>query len=446
MKLALVLLVLICMGNAVAAAQTFPETRDFNGWLIYNTTNSPLTDNELMTLTLDRDDNAWIGTAKGRVIKFDRHNWNVYRFYSDKDTIIHGDSNVIIVGSDREVISPVQALTVDTNNNIWMGWNGGVRKFTGNWNEITSTGSELDEAVTSIEVAPDQTIWFAVSNRWLARYNSSGWSIMPAVPYITVKRLAIDRNGNPTIIHDDPYYPHVTGLGKYDGSSWSTFKPADMGFTTDGFGEDFFGALTVDKRGDLWIAAGDGVARWRNGERTIFKYPSNISRVNAVDFDPSGNLWLGTATGLVKYDFSTTTYYTVENSGLPNRDVTGVKVDRNGVVWMSTWGGLALFDPKGVLDVPQGSNDMEASTLQAGISPNAITDRATIHVHSNAHGSLHVSLGNSLGRETAVVYDGELDAGDHAIGFDATGIPAGTYFLRVGNGAHVLTLPVMVLH
>jgi hypothetical protein len=29
---------------------------------------------------------------------------------------------------------------------------------------------------------------------------------------------------------------------------------------------------------------------------------------------------------------------------------------------------------------------------------------------------------------------------------DATGIPAGTYFLRVSNGAHVLTLQVMVLH
>jgi hypothetical protein len=41
-----------------------------------------------------------------------------------------------------------------------------------------------------------------------------------------------------------------------------------------------------------------------------------------------------------------------------------------------------------------------------------------------------------------MAFDSEFDAA----GFDATDISAGTDFLRVSNGANVLTLPIIVLY
>jgi hypothetical protein len=53
----------------------------------------------------------------------------------------------------------------------------------------------------------------------------------------------------------------------------------------------------------------------------------------------------------------------------------------------------------------------------------------------------HVTLAvfNTLGQQVARLVDGEVEAGNHAVSFDALGLASGVYFYRLHAGAHTQT-------
>lgn len=56
-----------------------------------------------------------------------------------------------------------------------------------------------------------------------------------------------------------------------------------------------------------------------------------------MEFDGSGNLWIGTNIGLYKFDLATNdfTSYTIEE-GLTNNFINSILVDDNNNFWIST--------------------------------------------------------------------------------------------------------------
>src|SRR5262249_47943743 len=71
------------------------------------------------------------------------------------------------------------------------------------------------------------------------------------------------------------------------------------------------------------------------------------NRVNAVYFDRSNAMWVGTQNGLNKFDRTTGrfTAYT-RRDGLPGNAVGCVLEDNSGDLWMSTNNGVARFNPQ----------------------------------------------------------------------------------------------------
>src|ERR1700757_4559396 len=68
--------------------------------------------------------------------------------------------------------------------------------------------------------------------------------------------------------------------------------------------------------------------------------------VNAVYFDHSGAMWVGTQDGLDKFDAKTRrfeSYY--ERDGLGGNVVSCILEDERGKLWMSTNNGLSVLDP-----------------------------------------------------------------------------------------------------
>jgi len=57
--LVLGLVVLLVIGSAVAASSQTPE------WIVYDTANSGLPDDQIVALAIDEQGNEWIGTAGG---------------------------------------------------------------------------------------------------------------------------------------------------------------------------------------------------------------------------------------------------------------------------------------------------------------------------------------------------------------------------------------------
>jgi PAS domain S-box-containing protein len=88
------------------------------------------------------------------------------------------------------------------------------------------------------------------------------------------------------------------------------------------------------------------------GKFTVYRHssaPGSLSsdEVDAVCIDHAGAIWVGTHSGLDRFDRQTGTFadYT-ERDGLPNSNLTGILEDNQGNLWLSTNNGLSRFDPR----------------------------------------------------------------------------------------------------
>jgi len=113
--------------------------------------------------------------------------------------------------------------------------------------------------------------------------------------------------------------------------------------------------LAIDKAGNKWIGFTNSlpnspaaVAKYNNiGGFWNYYCSSNTpafpnNRVNAIACDSSGNVWIGTLAGLVKYDGSIFTRYTTTN-GLPDNNILAIECKGN-MVYIGTIAGLSRFN------------------------------------------------------------------------------------------------------
>jgi signal transduction histidine kinase/ligand-binding sensor domain-containing protein len=86
-------------------------------------------------------------------------------------------------------------------------------------------------------------------------------------------------------------------------------------------------------QGDRWTARDHGIDFWREGEGL----PQ--SRIRAIVQTRDGYLWLGTDSGLVRFNGSSFTAYTVDTGSLRDNEVWAIKEDDEGGLWIGTYGG-----------------------------------------------------------------------------------------------------------
>jgi ligand-binding sensor domain-containing protein len=109
--------------------------------------------------------------------------------------------------------------------------------------------------------------------------------------------------------------------------------------------------LIVD--GDiLWLATSGGVVRWQPEKDEFWKYTTLDGLVSnnvlCLSLGQDGYLWIGTDSGINKFDGSTwTTYYDI---GLPTNSIDDIAIDKEGRIWVA---GSYYFTTNS--DVAQGS-------------------------------------------------------------------------------------------
>ena len=70
--------------------------------------------------------------------------------------------------------------------------------------------------------------------------------------------------------------------------------------------------------------------------------PHNICLSIAIDRD--NVKWIGTLEGLCRYDGNQWTIYNTDNCPLPGNQINSLAIDAEGLLWMATDGGVAVFD------------------------------------------------------------------------------------------------------
>ncbi len=116
--------------------------------------------------------------------------------------------------------------------------------------------------------------------------------------------------------------------------------------------------ITQDSAGFLWIATQDGLSRYDGYKITTFKSSSpgsnsiSINTISTIKSDKNGNLWVGTWGGGVNFiDTKTgkiTVYKNIQGNekSLPFDRAPVILIDSKERVWIGTaGGGIALFEP-----------------------------------------------------------------------------------------------------
>ncbi|MEP0545439.1 MAG: choice-of-anchor B family protein [Rhodothermales bacterium] len=122
--------------------------------------------------------------------------------------------------------------------------------------------------------------------------------------------------------------------------------------------------------------------------------------------------------------------------------------------FIGTWGAFPYtaggyvyasdFDGKlTVLRMTNAATSAEAApapTLRAEVYPNPSRAGATVRFDLAEPGPMRAAVYDVLGREVMVLAEGDRSAGAHTLGWDATALPPGAYFLRIEAGETTQTI------
>jgi streptogramin lyase len=101
--------------------------------------------------------------------------------------------------------------------------------------------------------------------------------------------------------------------------------------------------IIQDRKGDIWIAAFDGIFRYDGKSFTNITGKVSSSHFFSVLEDRKGNLWFGSiGSGVYYYNGKSFQNFTTRD-GLLNNEVTCIYEDKTGNIWFGTEGGASRY-------------------------------------------------------------------------------------------------------
>jgi|GEM_PF-5944715 len=303
LKRQLFLLILVTLFPILTSAQS-------GEWRIYNAYNTGLPTWAVEEITFDQSNNMWIVTNQA-LVKYDGASWTVF----DTEQV------------DDMPVSILSNVAVDNDGNIWSstpfgltgGFKPGIQMFDGNsWTLFDEEDPGLETyGISEIIVGNDNSIWVST----------------------------------------------YKGFSKYDGSEWHLYRPTnDQGNPYD----ISLKAMTMDNGGNL-VAQEIYGQMWRcfpNG--TLEQLDVNPYQIvgSEMKYDVSGNLWLASNSGLVKYDGTDFTLFDPNNSNIPTTSVMSVAVSGNSIFVGTGSHGFCSFDGETHFDVDYSFYDLMEAHVQ----------------------------------------------------------------------------------
>ena len=285
--------------------------------------------NDLVIEEGNNDDIKWIGTMDG-LVKID----NQFHYIRKNNSPLPNND--------------VNAVAIDRSGNKWLATgasfdeNGGLaRKDGSDWTVHDQDNSGLPgSGLESLLIGSDGNKWIGMADEGLVSYDGNNWKVTDPsgseFPDQIVTSITLDAKGN-------QWFTTPSGLVKFDGNDWKVFNTENSGIPEGGYSD-----VTTDGKGNLWICTGSGVVKYDGSSMQVFDesnsdLPSNDVREVAVDED--GNKWIATRKGVAMFDGNDWVVYDGGNSNLASLNIVSIAVDQSNDVWITTVrSGLASYD------------------------------------------------------------------------------------------------------
>lgn len=306
---------------------------------IFNTKNSTLKDEKIITLYKDNANNVWAGSWNGGIDFYSPYS-NNFRHLTPKTTEIPNSG-------------AINAL-VEVNNDIWLATDFGILVY--NKNNGTFSKKTIDIPSTSREVKmmykDGDKLWLSFYAGGLHIYNLQTNKIEKSISefrYGYVKAMSKDMDGNYWIAAgtNDPFLKLNTQNMKLQSSfpvknTKSPFTPANV--------QDVF----TDENYNVWIGTrSDGLYRYNYRTLELTHYVASVNKnslnsnhVSVIFRDSKKRLWIGTFGGGVSlFDSKTHSFTSFKQSdGLLNDAICAITEDSKGALWISTLEGISKFN------------------------------------------------------------------------------------------------------
>lgn len=222
---------------------------------------------------------------------------------------------------------PAYVVEADEQGAIWIGgWRGLFRaEITGDKID-TRPVTEVDKPIAAIGISQERVVvggpdgyWERVQGRF--RPLSGPWAT-------GVQDILVDGK--------DLWIGTRTGLFHASENRTRRLHEADALLSSD------VRALARGPDGRIWIGSSGGIDVYADGRRIAsFTGRQGLpsKRVNSLDFDRQGTLWIGTALGLVRFDGQ---HWSLRHSRrwLPDDFVRDAAIDPRGTAWVATPAGI----------------------------------------------------------------------------------------------------------
>jgi len=310
-----------------------------------------LSTDELSCLFEDKSGLLWIGTNDG-IFQLNERRFSITHYYQKlQDKISLSDNRVA-------------AILEDSSGFLWFGTSEGLSQFDRKSNKFIHFQQGFPNSISQNQVwALEEDI---NKRLWIGTFGEGVYLLDLKTGKLTHFR---NRPNDPkSLSHDvalEIYRDHKRRMWVgTDGGGLNLYDKEENGFirfqhdprNPSSIGSDIVMDIMQDQKGYYWVATWGGGLNRFDGQTNNFTHfnhdsedPDSLSFdiVLCVIEDKKGNIWAGTYGGglnRLNPESETFNHFTVED-GLPNNNVLGILEDSQGVLWFSTYSGLARFNP-----------------------------------------------------------------------------------------------------
>jgi len=389
-------------------------------FVIYNTDNSMIPDNNVSRIAIDKNGNKWIGMESGdsALVIFNHNEWTP-----------------ILTTPYWGIYDWVSSIIFDSNENIWVSTDGGGMTYFDSENKTVynQSNSELpDDHVFDLELDNEGSLWISTEFAGLVKFDGQIWSFFNSsnspLPDTSILDVEFDSNGIMWVATFN------NGFAKYDNGTWHVFNSSNSILSDN----NIF-TLEIDSQNNVWLGSmTDGLIKITDGSLTKFNTNnSNIPHnwIRSIEVDDFDNIWLATNGGdlaLLENDKNTFTLYQLPNIDWPANIINDITIDGLGNKWLGTnGGGLILFNEDEIKTSVLTTSKYVKNFHILQNYPNPFNSSTTIEYYVPFQSEVKVKLYNTNGNLVETIFTGIQNPGKHEINFLAKNLSSGLYLCRL---------------